>query len=124
MNANNTLDKKSLGESDLKLLLGYTLKVEDHLSDCTFGQIAKAFPNSSQDSLKMVKKCVQSLAGFRPVHYSCCINSCICFIGPYKDLTECPNCKEAWFKANGKLHKYFDYILIIPVTNYVSELYT
>jgi hypothetical protein len=51
-----TLDGKSLGESDLKLLLGYTLKVEDHLSDRTFSRLAKAFPNSSQDSLKMVKK--------------------------------------------------------------------
>ena len=62
----------------------------------------------------MVKKHVQALAGFLPVHYSCCINSCVCFVGPYKDLTECPNCKEAQFKANGKPHKYFDYIPIIP----------
>ena len=34
--ANKSLDGKSLGESDLKLLLRYTLKVEDHLSDHTF----------------------------------------------------------------------------------------
>ena len=54
--ANNTLDGKSLGELDLKLLHEYTLKVEDHLSDRTFHQLAKAFPNSSQDSLKMKKK--------------------------------------------------------------------
>ena len=36
------------------------------------------------------------------------------FTRPYEDLTECPNCKEARFKANGKPHKYFDYIPIIP----------
>ena len=62
----------------------------------------------------MIKKRVRSLAGFQPVCYSCCINSCVCFIGPYEDLTECPNCKEAQFKANGKPHKYFDYIPVIP----------
>ena len=88
--------------------------MEDHLSDRTFNRFAKAFPNSSQDSLKMVKKRVRSLAGFQPVRYSCCINSCVCFVGPYEDLTECPNCKEARFKANGKPRKYFDYIPIIP----------
>jgi len=88
--------------------------VEDHLSDRTFSRLAKAFPNSSQDSLKMVKKRVRALAGFRLVRYSCCINSCICFVGPYEDLTECPNCKELRFKANGKPRKYFDYIPVIP----------
>ena len=36
----------------------------------------------------MIRKCVQSLAGFQPVYYSWCINSCICFVGPYKDLIE------------------------------------
>jgi len=88
--------------------------VEDHLSDRTYSRLAKAFPSSNQDSLKMVKKRVRSLAGFQPVRYSCCINSCVCFVGPYEDLTSCPNCKEPRFKANGKPRKYFDYIPVIP----------
>ena len=96
------------------LLRSYTLKVEDHLLDRTFRQLAKAFPESSHDTLKMTKKLVRSLAGFQPVRYSCCINSCVCFIGPYEDLAECPNCKEAQFKANGKPRKYFDYLPVIP----------
>ena len=62
----------------------------------------------------MVKKRVRSLAGFQPVRYSCCINNCVCFIGLYEDLTECPNCKETRFKANGRPRKYFDYIPVIP----------
>ena len=104
----------SLAESDLDLLRPYVLKVEDHLSDRTFHQFAKTFPNTSHDTLKMTKKRVQSLAGFKPVRYACCINSCVCFIGPYEDLAECPNCKEARFKANGKPRKYFDYLPVIP----------
>ena len=111
---NNTLDGKSLGKSDLSLLRSYTLKVEDHLSDRTFSRLAKVFPDSSQDTLKMTKQRVRSLAGFQPVCYSCCINSCVCFVGPYEDLVKCPNCKEARFKANGRPRKYFDYLPITP----------
>ena len=112
--ANNSLDGKSLRESDLNLLCAYTLKVEDHLSDGTFSWLAKGYLNSSHDILKMTKKRVQSLAGFRPIQYSCCINSCVCFIGPYENLTECcSNCKESQYKANEQLCKYFDYFPVI-----------
>jgi Transposase family tnp2 len=62
----------------------------------------------------MSKKRVRTLAGFEPVRYSCCINSCVCFVGPYENLTECPNCQEARFGANGQPRKYFDYLPIIP----------
>ena len=55
-----------------------------------------------------------TLCNNRPVRYSCCINSCVCFVGLHEDLTECPNCKESRFKANGKPRKYFDYIPVIP----------
>lgn len=112
--AKNALDGKFLGESDLSMLRIYTLKVEDHLSDRTFNRLPKAFPNTSHDTLKMTKKRVRSLAGFRPVRYSCCVNSCVCFVGPYENLTECPNCKEARCMANGKPRKYFDYLPITP----------
>ena len=62
----------------------------------------------------MTKKRVRSLAGFKPVWYACCINSCVCFVGLYENLAECPNCKEAWYKANGKPRKYFDYLPVVP----------
>ena len=88
--------------------------MEDNLSDRTFNRLSKAFPDSTLDSLKMVKKRVRFLSGFQTVRYSCCINSCVCYVGPYEDLTECPNCKEARFKANGKSRKYYDYIPLIP----------
>src|SRR6266508_1368970 len=83
-------------------------------SDRTFNRFAKTFPNSSHETLKMTKKRVWSLAGFQPVQYSCCVNSCVCFVGPYENLTECPNCKEARCGADGKLRKYYDYFPVIP----------
>jgi len=111
---NSALDGKSLAELDLNLLRAYTLKVEDHLSDRTFNRFAKTFPNSSHETLKMTKKCVWSLAGFQPMRYSCCVNSWVCFVGPYENLTECPDCKEAWCGAHGKPRKYYDYLPVIP----------
>ena len=84
--------------------------------EAIFNKFPKAFPNGPHDSLKMTKKRVQSLSRFQPIQYSCCVNSCVCFVGPYKDLVKCPNpdCKEARYKADGKLRKYFDYLPLIP----------
>ena len=112
--ANNFLGAKSLGESDLDLLCIYTLKVEDHLSEHTFNRLSKVFPNNNHNTLKMMKKCIQFLSGFQPVQYSCCINSCVCFVGPYEDLTKCPNCQKAWYTAKGKPQKSFNYLPLIP----------
>ena len=112
--ANNFLGAKSLGELDLDLLCIYTLKVEDHLSEHTFNRLSKVFPNNNHNTLKMMKKCIQFLSGFQPVQYSCCINSCVCFVGPYEDLTKCPNCQKAWYTAKGKPQKSFNYLPLIP----------
>jgi Transposase family tnp2 len=103
-----------LGESDLNLLRIYTLKVEDHLTDRTFNRLSKVFPNNSHNTLKMTKKHVRFLSGFQPARYSCCINSCVCFVGPYEDLTKCPNCQEARYNVKGKPRKYFNYLPLIP----------
>jgi hypothetical protein len=62
----------------------------------------------------MTKKRVRLLAGFQPLRYSCCIHSCVCFTGPYENLSECLNCNEARYGANGKPRKYFDYLPVIP----------
>ena len=83
--------------------------MEDHLSEHTFNRLSKVFPNNNHDTLKIMKKHIQFLSGFQPVWYSC-----ICFVGPYEDLTKCPNCQEAWYTAKGKPRKSFDYLPLIP----------
>jgi cobalamin biosynthesis protein CobT len=84
----------SLDKSDLSLLRQYALKVEDHLTESTFAKFKFAFPESYHHSLKKTKLHIKLLSKFQPVRYSCCINSCVCFTGPYNDLAQCPNCKE------------------------------
>ncbi|PPQ81548.1 hypothetical protein CVT24_000065 [Panaeolus cyanescens] len=104
-------------EAELLLLRMYALKVEDHLTERTFNRLFKVFPNSGQTTLKLTKKHVRFLSGFQPIQYDCCINSCVCFVGPqYKDLDRCPyeKCREPRYKENGQPRKVFEYIPLIP----------
>jgi hypothetical protein len=63
-----------------------------------------------------MKKHVCALSGLQPICYGCCINSCVCFTGPYEHHTTCPNpqCNEPRFNAKGLPRKYFAYLPIIP----------
>src|SRR5271169_516685 len=110
-----TIDNK-LSEEDVNLILKYTLKVEDHLTERTFRRLERTYPNEHHDSLKATKKRIQFLSGFKPIHYSCCVNSCVCYTGYYEHHTKCPNpeCGEDRYKANGKPRKYFNYHPLIP----------
>jgi hypothetical protein len=56
------------------------------------------------------------LSGLETCTYDCCVNSCCCFLGKYKDLTLCPfpQCKEPHFKSNGAPHWLFHYLPLIP----------
>ncbi|KAI0039305.1 hypothetical protein FA95DRAFT_1465069, partial [Auriscalpium vulgare] len=104
-----------LSESDLDMLRAFALKVEDNLSAATFGKMRYAFPRTGLDTLDNTKARMSFLSGFKAaVRYDCCINSCICYTGPYADLTECPHCHEARRKSNGEPRKYFSYMPLIP----------
>ena len=118
--ADNNSDGKSIGKSDLFLLWVYTLKVEDHVTEWTFSQLSKVFPNMSQDTLQVIEKHVQALSEFWSIWYSCCINNCVCFVRPYENLTKCPNCKEIWYKASGTPRKCFEYLPLIPWLQAIS----
>ncbi|XP_006457059.1 hypothetical protein AGABI2DRAFT_44714, partial [Agaricus bisporus var. bisporus H97] len=103
-----------LSEADLSLLRKYALKIEEHITERTFAKFACAFPSVHHDSLKITKKHVRYLSGFNPVSYGCCVNSCICFVGPHEALTECPKCQEKRLDDRGKPRKSFVYIPLIP----------
>lgn len=105
-----------LSEEDANLILKYTLKVEDHLTERTFRRLERTYPNEHHDSLKVTKKRVQFLSGFKPIRYNCCVNSCVCYTGYYEHHTKCPNpeCGHDRYRANGKPRKYFNYHPLTP----------
>ena len=109
------LEGKPLDESDITLFCAYTLKVEDSITNATFNKHCFTFPQAPLDTIKSTEKQVQFLSGFRPVRYSCCILSCVCFTGPFETLQQCPKCKADRYKADGTTPcAYFEYLPIIP----------
>ena len=44
------------------------------------------------DTLKHTENHIQYLSGFQPIQYDRCLNFCICYVGQYEALTECPMC--------------------------------
>jgi hypothetical protein len=96
------------------MLRTFSLKVEDGLSEKTWAKIMHTFNRHNIPSLKITKARVEFLAAYRPVAYDCCINSCICYVGPHKTKTHCQYCKEPRKNSNGRARKTFMYSPIIP----------
>ncbi|CEL55918.1 hypothetical protein RSOLAG1IB_01930 [Rhizoctonia solani AG-1 IB] len=46
--------------------------------------------------------------------YDCCVNSCVCFLGKYRNLRSCPFCKEARFNLANAPRRLFRYSPLIP----------
>ena len=104
-----------LSEYDLAICRAFAYKVKTHTTDEDFTKVPYAFPtNPPLPKIDSIRSHVAFLAGIKPEMYECCANSCCCFVGPHKDLSVCPYCNEAQFRANGKPHKRFTYIPLIP----------
>ncbi|KAF6750952.1 hypothetical protein DFP72DRAFT_787421, partial [Ephemerocybe angulata] len=109
-----------LSEDDIDWLRAYNLKLMDNLSDTTFSHLAHAFPKHRIASLKITRKRIEFLAQFRPEPYDCCINSCMCYAGPYAKDDKCRYCPEHRYNAAGKPRKQFNYI---PLTARLAALF-
>ncbi|KAG9081357.1 hypothetical protein FRC06_005622, partial [Ceratobasidium sp. 370] len=54
------------------------------------------------------------LVGLETLTYDCCINSCLCYLGKYKDLVSCPFCKEPRLNSAGITCWTYHYSPLIP----------
>ncbi|PPR04228.1 hypothetical protein CVT24_013310 [Panaeolus cyanescens] len=104
----------ALTDTDLDLLRPYILKVEQHLTEKTFSLLRYAYPTAPHSTLKSSKKRVRELSRFDCVKYDCCVDSCVCFVGPYAELDKCPICSKARYTPKGKPRKVFQYLPLIP----------
>ncbi|KIY43734.1 hypothetical protein FISHEDRAFT_62769 [Fistulina hepatica ATCC 64428] len=53
------------------------------------------YPDSKILSLDQIKCRVQNHSGIFSIKHDMCINSCLAFMGPFTDATECPCCSES-----------------------------
>ena len=96
------------------MLRSFSLKIEERLSDETWTKIMNTYHRHNIPSLKLTKARVEFLAAYRPITYDCCVNSCICYVGPHETKTVCPYCKETRKTSCGRSRKTFSYSPIIP----------
>ena len=96
------------------MLRTFSLKVEERLSDETWAKMMHTYHHHNIPSLKITKARVEFLAAYRPVAYDCCINSCVCYVGPHETKLHCPYCKEPRKNKNGRTRKTFLYSPFIP----------
>ncbi|KAJ7589530.1 hypothetical protein C8J56DRAFT_1004281 [Mycena floridula] len=74
------------------------------------------YPESDILSYYRVKKLVEDLSGVSTISDDMCINSCVAFTGPWKDLQQCPECNQPWYEEGkpGIPQKRFHTIPIGP----------
>ena len=64
--------------------------------------ILRRYPDDEIPSYNEIKSYVAELSGVHSIEHDMCINSCLAYTGPYKDLQTCPECGECWFDPFSK----------------------
>ncbi|GJE92186.1 hypothetical protein PsYK624_083390 [Phanerochaete sordida] len=67
-----------------------------YLTETHLGSAADA-PDKPM-SYHQVKRCAEELSGVSAIHEDMCVNTCLAFTGPFKDLDKCPECGEDRFE--------------------------
>ncbi|THH07169.1 hypothetical protein EW146_g9401 [Bondarzewia mesenterica] len=87
----------NLDDPDLRLSLDVFLAVSN-ASQETYHSIRAAIqrynPNSGILSYDQIKRHVSELSGVSLIVEHMCVNTCIAYTGPFKDLETCPQCSE------------------------------
>ena len=90
------------------------MKIRHNLAASTFDEMSYNFSKAGMENLTKTRSHVRALSCFKPVEFTCCINSCICYTRPYADLDECPNCKTSRLNEYGRARRTFSYMPLIP----------
>jgi hypothetical protein len=87
-----------LADPNLRLALDLFLAVGNSSQE-TYHSVRKAilrrFPDEEVFTYDQIKRRVAQLSGIVPVIHDMCINTCVAYVGPYRDLEICPQCGEA-----------------------------
>ncbi|KDQ53413.1 hypothetical protein JAAARDRAFT_96845, partial [Jaapia argillacea MUCL 33604] len=103
-----------LSKSDQAIMRAFALKVSSSMTSKDFEKLPYVFPSNPLPSLEEIYGRAAFLSGVQPIKYDCCVNSCICFVGPHHDLQACPYCHESRLNGNKKPQNVFSYIPPAP----------
>src|SRR5258708_24531644 len=93
--------KSSISDYDLDILRLFAMKIRNNLTTSTFHEMSYNFSKAGMESLAKMRSHVQVLSCFGPMKFTCCINSCICYTGPYADFDKCLKCGTLHLNESG-----------------------
>lgn len=96
----------------------YDIRLKNHISRAAYNRFRDGFSHKLDLLTEYrLQRLVDRLAeAMEPVAYDCCIDSCVLFVGPHKDLTNCPICKKDRYLDTDRRtpRQTFLYIPVIP----------
>ncbi|KAF9793115.1 hypothetical protein BJ322DRAFT_996268, partial [Thelephora terrestris] len=112
----------NIHDYDISICKAFAWFLRSGVSKRMFSAIPQGLSGFVSDDLPsdyVLRARARALAGIEPVRYDCCINSHICFAGPYSSLDKCPHCDEPRFSGHDSHEKprprrQFLYIPLIP----------
>ena len=107
-------DKSSISDYDLDILRPFGMKIRNNLTASTFHEMSYNFSKAGMENLAKTRSHVRVLSRFEPMIFACCINSCICYAGPYANLDKCPKCETSRLNESGRARRTFSYMPLIP----------
>ena len=81
-------------------------------------------------SYDQIKRRVKNLTGIIPIYHDLCINSCMAFTGPHKDLDTCLECSQPRYdpallhSSDGKIKKPRQSVTTIPIGPQIQALWS
>ncbi|KAJ7166233.1 hypothetical protein C8R46DRAFT_1219984 [Mycena filopes] len=104
-----------LTEQDRDNIRAFNLKLMSQMPRTAYNQMVYSFRHKLELSSEWVTlHRVAILARVEPIWSHCCVNSCVAYLGRYKELDECPYCDEPRLSPTGKPRRMFAYLPIIP----------
>src|SRR5258707_7795385 len=99
---------------DLDFRLPSGKKKKNNKTASTFHEMSYNFSKVGMESLAKTRSHVRALSRFGPMKFACCINSPICYTGPYSDLDKCAKCGTSRLNQSRRARRTFSYIPLIP----------
>ncbi|KAI0738754.1 hypothetical protein BC629DRAFT_1240951, partial [Irpex lacteus] len=108
-----------LSPQDKRILRLFALKTQTKLTREAFAMLPFALADDDgnlafETTEDEINSRAAFLSGLDPKLYDSCIGSCCCYVGPYKDASSCPYCREPRLNSVGRPRKVFTYIPVIP----------
>ncbi|KAB5588718.1 Transposase family Tnp2 protein [Ceratobasidium theobromae] len=109
------LHSRILSKTDRRTLQLLATRLRTHFSRNTYNDLRFGVCEDLNIPSEFIAwRRLRILSGLETRVYDCCVNSCICYLGQYKDLDKCKYCGQPRYNARGTARRCFRYTPLIP----------